>query len=72
MKKQRRKIPALHFLLFELVLLQSLPTAVCKVQQLENTAADPADRIAKPHDTGCICYEMCDNVQIDLTEADEG
>ena len=74
MKKQRRKktIPALHFLFFELVLIQSFSPAVSKVQKLDNTAADPADRIAKPHDTGCICYEMCDNVQIDLTEADEG
>ena len=72
MKKQRRKIPALHFLFFELVLIQSLPPAVSKVQKLDNTAADPADRIAKPHDAGCVCYEVRDNIQIDLTEADEG
>ena len=43
-----------------------------KVQKLDNTAADPADRIAKSHDAGCVCYEMCDNIQIDLTEANEG
>ena len=74
MKKQRRKktIPALLFYFFELVLIQSFLPAVSKVQKLNNTAADPADRIAKPHDAGCVCYEVRDNIQIDLTEADEG
>ena len=72
MQCRKKAFPALHFsCCFDLNLIQTLPPAVCKVQQFDHATADPTDRIAKSDDAGSVGNEMRYHIQIDLTQPDK-